>query len=47
MTTLSHMINIDAFYIAFVLTPIASNASELFNVYFFSVKKTKKNISLV
>ena len=47
MTNLSKMIGIDAFYIAFVLTPIASNASELFNVYFFSIKKTKKNISLV
>jgi len=47
MTSLSHKISIDAFYISFVLTPIASNASELFNVYFFAAKKTKKNISLV
>ena len=36
ISNLSDNINLSAFYIAFVVTPIASNASELYNTYYFA-----------
>lgn len=38
--------NIPAFYIAFVLAPMASNASELVAAYNYAQKKTKASISI-
>eukprot|EP00803_Ostreobium_quekettii_P005573 evm.model.scf_925.3 EVM.evm.TU.scf_925.3 scf_925:25438-32167(+) len=38
--------NIPAFFVAFVVTPLASNASELVSSLTFAMKKKKKNISL-
>ena len=37
---------IPAFYVAFVVTPYASNASELVSSLIFAMRKHKKNISL-
>lgn len=37
---------IPAFYVAFVVTPYASNASELVSSLIFASRKQKKNISL-
>eukprot|EP01025_Chloroclados_australasicus_P048108 TRINITY_DN5436_c0_g1_i2.p1 TRINITY_DN5436_c0_g1~~TRINITY_DN5436_c0_g1_i2.p1 ORF type:complete len:558 (-),score=69.45 TRINITY_DN5436_c0_g1_i2:617-2230(-) len=37
---------IPPFYVAFVVTPLASNASELVSSFKFAAKKKKKNISL-
>jgi len=37
---------IPAFYVAFVVTPYASNASELVSSLIFASRKHKKNISL-
>lgn len=41
--TASH---IPSFFVAFVVTPLASNASELVSSLRFAMKKKKKNISL-
>jgi hypothetical protein len=38
--------HIPAFYVAFVLAPFASNASELVSSLIFASRKQKKNISL-
>ena len=38
--------HIPAFYVAFVVTPYASNASELVSSLIFASRKHKKNISL-
>lgn len=38
--------DIPAFYVAFVLAPLASNASELIASYAYALKKTKKTISI-
>jgi len=40
-------LNLSPFYIAFVITPAASNSSELFSAYAFAKKKTKKTTSLI
>ncbi len=37
---------IPAFYVAFCVTPFASNASELVSSLIFASRKQKKNISL-
>eukprot|EP01026_Neomeris_dumetosa_P008572 TRINITY_DN1275_c0_g1_i4.p1 TRINITY_DN1275_c0_g1~~TRINITY_DN1275_c0_g1_i4.p1 ORF type:complete len:548 (-),score=94.07 TRINITY_DN1275_c0_g1_i4:558-2147(-) len=37
---------IPAFYVAFIVTPLASNASELVSSFKFAAKQRKKNISL-
>merc|ERR1712072_320568 len=39
-------VNIPAFFISFVVTPLASNASELVSSLIFASKQRKKNISL-
>jgi len=44
---LGNIINLSPFYISFVVTPAASNSSELFAAYIFSLKKTKKTTSLI
>merc|ERR1711916_283735 len=38
--------HIPAFYISFVLAPLASNASELIAAYNYALKKTKKTITI-
>merc|ERR1711871_562061 len=38
--------DIPAFYISFVLAPLASNASEVLASYSFALKKTRKTISV-
>jgi len=47
ISSLGDAINLSPFYISFVVTPVASNSSELFSAYAFAKKKTKKTISLV
>mmetsp|Transcript_37154 Transcript_37154/g.73112 ORF Transcript_37154/g.73112 Transcript_37154/m.73112 type:complete len:288 (+) Transcript_37154:2-865(+) len=39
-------LNISSFYISFVLAPLASNASEVIASYNYSLKKTRKTISI-
>jgi hypothetical protein len=39
-------VNIDAFYISFVITPVASNASEVIAGLIFATKRTNESISL-
>ena len=39
-------IGVPAFYISFVLAPLASNASELIASYNYALKKTKKTITI-
>ena len=39
-------VKIDAFYISFVITPLASNASEVLAGLVFAAKKTNEGISL-
>lgn len=39
-------LGIPAFYVSFVLAPLASNASELFAAYSFAKKKTRKTITI-
>jgi len=39
-------INVSAFYISFIVTPMASNASEVISGLIFAAKKTNKGISL-
>ena len=38
--------NVKPFYVAFVLAPLASNASELIASYNYAMKKTPKTISI-
>jgi len=38
--------NVSGFYIAFILAPLASNASELVAAYSYSLKKTSKTITI-
>jgi Ca2+/Na+ antiporter len=47
ISSLAVKISVPAFYISFVVTPIASNSSELFSSYAFAKKKTKKTSSLI
>jgi len=46
LSTLGDRFNIDPFYVAFVLAPIASNASELIASINYATKKTKKTITI-
>jgi len=45
-TSLGHVCNIDPFYVAFVLGPIASNASELIAAINYSRKKTIRTATI-
>jgi Ca2+/Na+ antiporter len=46
MKELGDRINVSSFYIAFVLSPLASNASELIASYNYAQKKTSKTIAI-
>lgn len=39
-------IGVPAFYISFILAPLASNASELFAAYSYATKKTRKTVTI-
>merc|ERR1719203_1154922 len=41
-----YRLNIPAFYISFVLAPLASNASELVAAFNYASKKTKKSMTI-
>lgn len=43
---LGNVFGIPSFYIAFVLAPLASNASELISAYRYAAKKTQKTITI-
>jgi len=43
---LGSRLNIKPFYVAFVLAPLASNASELIAAYAYSLKKTEKSMTI-
>lgn len=42
----SKRIKINAFYVSFVLAPVASNASEIISSYYYAKKKTTKTITV-
>ncbi|KAI0566522.1 Sodium/calcium exchanger protein [Gracilaria domingensis] len=46
MSEVGQRIGIPAFYISFVLAPLASNASELIAAYSYASKKTRKTITI-
>lgn len=46
LSQLGVRLGIDAFYISFVLAPLASNASEVIASYSFARKKTKSSIAV-
>jgi len=46
LNTLGDRFNINPFYVAFVLAPVASNASELIASINYATKKTKKTITI-
>jgi len=39
-------INVDAFYVSFILTPICSNASEIYSALLFAKRKSTEGVSL-
>ena len=46
LAELGQRTGVPAFYVSFVLAPLASNASELLASYKYSLKKTKKTITI-
>merc|ERR1712113_558224 len=44
--TFSTTINVSSFYVSFIVTPLASNASEIYSAILFSRKKTTEGISM-
>lgn len=46
MSDFGERIGISAFYISFVLAPLASNASELLAAYSYALKKTRKTVTI-
>lgn len=46
LSEIANRIGIPPFYVAFVLAPVASNASELIAAYSYALKKTKKSITI-
>jgi len=42
----SDTINVSSFYVSFIVTPLASNASEIYSAIMFSRKKTQEGISM-
>merc|ERR1711997_1200574 len=42
----SDTINVSSFYVSFIVTPLASNASEIYSSIVFAQKKTKEGISM-
>ena len=45
-SALGNSLHIPAFYTAFVLAPLASNASEILASYSYALKKTRKSITV-
>ena len=45
-TAFSRNVGLSAFYVSFVLTPVASNASEVISGLIFASKRTNKAMSL-
>jgi len=43
---IAQTLDISPFYVSFIVTPIASNASEAFSALIFAMKKSNKSISL-
>ena len=46
MSNLGERTGVPAFYVAFILAPLASNASELLASYNYAGKKTRKTITV-
>lgn len=46
LSSIGSRIGVPAFYVAFVLSPLASNASELIAAYNYASKKTKKTVNI-
>ncbi|KAJ9468024.1 hypothetical protein DIPPA_34516 [Diplonema papillatum] len=46
LSSLGDRIHVSAFYVSFVLAPLASNASELLAAYNYALKKTKKTMTI-
>eukprot|EP00177_Eucheuma_denticulatum_P003538 GFKZ01006393.1.p1 GENE.GFKZ01006393.1~~GFKZ01006393.1.p1 ORF type:complete len:588 (-),score=101.65 GFKZ01006393.1:114-1877(-) len=46
MSDFGRRIGIPAFYISFILAPLASNASELLAAYSYALKKTRKTVTI-
>eukprot|EP00755_Sulcionema_specki_P034244 Sspe_Gene.2362::Locus_779_Transcript_1_3_Confidence_0.600_Length_2117::g.2362::m.2362 len=46
LSNLGSRLHIPAFYVAFVLAPLASNASELLAAYSYAAKKTRKTMTI-
>jgi len=44
--TFSDTINVSSFYVSFIVTPIASNASEIYSALVFARKKTTEGVSM-
>ena len=42
----SNTINVSSFYVSFVITPLASNSSEIYSALVFAQKKTQEGISM-
>lgn len=46
LSELGNRVNVKPFYVAFVLAPLASNASELIAAYSYALKKTEKTMTI-
>lgn len=46
MSDMGRRLNISAFYISFVLAPLASNASEVIAAYKYATKKTRRTVTI-
>lgn len=46
MSDIGQRIGVPAFYVSFVLAPLASNASELLAAYSYALKKTRKTVTI-
>merc|ERR1712150_228990 len=44
--TFSTTINVSSFYVSFIVTPIASNAAEIYSALVFAKKKTTEGVSM-
>lgn len=46
LSDIGQRIGVPAFYISFIVAPLASNASELFAAYSYAAKKTRKTVTI-
>jgi Ca2+/H+ antiporter len=46
LAELGDVVGVPAFYVSFILAPLASNASELIASYNYAIKKTTKTITI-